>query len=128
MDVLREDRRAFPRVVGQVILDEVDWAAGENPGPLTVAGKRLTWAQTVEYYRDEASRMGQWRTLLLDLVRSPHGRHHGDAEYQDPSGASQGNPYLMVGQRIGTTMDGRPIIVPPGESMHLPNAWLGDNQ
>jgi hypothetical protein len=51
-------------------------------------------------------------TLLSDLDRSKAGRHKGDAEGQDPSGVSQGNPYLKEGQRIGTTISGSPIVYP----------------
>lgn len=60
--------------------------------------------------------------LLSDLDRSAAGRHQGDAESQDPTGYSQGNPLLAPGTHVGFTMYGQRIIVPetPGD----PAAWI----
>ena len=73
---------------------------------------------------DQWHRTSELARILSDLNRSPAGRHQGDAEYQDPSGVSQGNPLLPVGTHIGFTMTGLHIVVPPRERMHDPEAWV----
>ena len=64
--------------------------------------------------------------LLNDLDRSEVGRHKGDVENQDPSGVSQGNKFLTEGQRIGTTISGKPIYYPYFDKADLSDAdlWL----
>jgi hypothetical protein len=61
--------------------------------------------------------------VLSDLSRSEHGRHEGDSEFQTEGGRSLGNSFLQTGQRIGTTMDGRPITVPSPRERGNPEAW-----
>lgn len=48
---------------------------------------------------------------LSDLDRCLHGRHAIDNCFDCPGGWSAGNPYLVDGQRIGTDLYGRPILV-----------------
>jgi len=48
---------------------------------------------------------------LSDLDRCLHGRHAIDNCLDCPGGWSLGNPYLIDGQRIGTDLYGRPILV-----------------
>lgn len=62
--------------------------------------------------------------LLNDLDRSPHGRHKGDVESQDPSGVSQGNPLLPPGTHIGYSLYGnRRIVVPDIHDLANAEAW-----
>ncbi len=65
--------------------------------------------QKSEAYRTEAAVM-----LLSDLDRCEHGRHAGDvcSGVAGCNGPSKGNPFLEMGQRIGTTLGGKPIHVP----------------
>jgi hypothetical protein len=60
---------------------------------------------------------------LADLDRCGHGRHAGDPCIGCPGGWSAGNLYLTPGTRIGTTLYGRPIVVPPHEDRHRPAGW-----
>jgi hypothetical protein len=64
--------------------------------------------------------------LLGELDRSPNGRHEGDAESQDPTGISQGNPYLRPGTRIGTHISGKAIVVPGWRDLTNADAWIQD--
>lgn len=64
--------------------------------------------------------------LLGDLDRSENGRHEGDAEMQSATGTSQGNPFLKTGTRVGTTISGAPIVVPPWSQLQNPEAWVKD--
>lgn len=61
---------------------------------------------------DRMAAAGDAMRLLNDLDRSTAGRHLGDVESQDPSGVSQGNPFLTPGQRLGTDLSGNPIVAP----------------
>jgi len=83
-------------------------------------------------YRERQDGMAR---LLVDLDRCTHGRHEGDAcaGWRGPGpqdggcqgGFSLGNPYLPApGGRIGTTMYGKPIIIPERGDRHLPEAWI----
>jgi len=56
--------------------------------------------------------------LLSDLDRSKVGRHIHDVESESPTGRSAGNPFLTAGQRIGTTIHGKPITVPDFAAIH----------
>lgn len=47
---------------------------------------------------------------LSDLDRCEHGRHAVDSCLDCEGGYSNGNPFLMPGQRIGTDYAGRAII------------------
>jgi hypothetical protein len=74
-------------------------------------------ASEAELYRGHAA-----LSLLSDLDRSSAGRHKGDAEFQDPSGYSQGNPLLVPGMHVGHTISGQRIVVP--ENPADPAAWI----
>jgi len=62
--------------------------------------------------------------VLSDLDRNEHGRHEGDVDSGDPTGVSQGNPYIEEGQQIGFTMGGQPIVMPPRAQRSDPKAWV----
>jgi hypothetical protein len=72
--------------------------------------------------QEQLWRLQRAASLLSDLDRSPSGRHRGDAEYQNPSGFSQGNPLLPPGTHIGHTIGGLRIVVPDRPSD--PDAWV----
>jgi len=61
--------------------------------------------------------------LLRDLDRCDHGRHEGDSCFDCPQGTSTGNPRMPVGQRIGTTVHGRAIVMPPRGERHDRRSW-----
>jgi hypothetical protein len=80
--------------------------------------------QKEETYRTEAAVM-----LLSDLDRCEHGRHVGDicSGQAGCNGPSHGNQYLTPGFRIGTTMSGKPIIIPAIDrrsNLGDPALWL----
>lgn len=62
----------------------------------------------------EYSRLQAAAELLTDLDRCEHGRHIGDVcgGAGGCNGPSHGNPFLATGQRIGTSLAGRPYTVP----------------
>ena len=62
----------------------------------------------------EFHRLLDVQVILSDLDRCEHGRHAGDVcgGTAGCNGPSKGNPFLQMGQRIGTTISGVPIIVP----------------
>jgi hypothetical protein len=78
----------------------------------------------IEFQDRERARMAKLARHLLDLDRCPHGRHQGDRCFDCGEGISPGNPFLPVGTRIGTTLYGQPIWVPPRERRNDPEAWL----
>lgn len=73
---------------------------------------------------DYLKRLMAFTAIVSDLDRSAVGRHLGDAESQDPTGTSQGNPILPVGMHIGYTINGDHIVVPPRDVRHDPSAWI----
>jgi len=80
--------------------------------------------------KEQLYRLQAAATLLSDLDRSMSGRHRGDGEGQDPTGVSQGNPFLHPGDRIGTTMSGRPIVVPEQTGftdLGNPSLWTAES-
>jgi len=83
------------------------------------------WVETPLGADDEWNRLRLFARLVSDLDRSPNGRHEGDAEVQDPTGVSQGNPHIREGVVFGYTMGGRPIRMPPRELRDDPEAWIG---
>ncbi|MFE6126644.1 hypothetical protein ACFQ6Q_00005, partial [Streptomyces sp. NPDC056437] len=66
-----------------------------------------------------------WRTLLADLGRCQHGRHHGDAcgPADACTGTSAGNPHLRPGAVIGYGLRGDQIVMPERDYKHDPAAW-----
>lgn len=81
---------------------------------ISINGVPMTWRQMYESERDERYRADRYRSLLYDLTRCEHGRHAGDSCSQC-GGISVGNTYAPIGSRIGTRMNGTPIIAPPSE-------------
>lgn len=61
---------------------------------------------------DEAESSATAKRVLADLDRCVHGRHYSDACNGCDGGRSAGNPFLHPNKRIGTTMGGKPIILP----------------
>lgn len=61
--------------------------------------------------------------VLANLDRCEHGRHEYDACFDCPEGISTGNPRFGTGERIGTTVRGCPIHVPPRGFRHIPEKW-----
>lgn len=104
---------------------DYDEDAGNQPGPMWRGDQQLTWAEIVEATREEGARLAKWATLVSDLDRSPNGRHEGDAEFQDPSGVSQGNPHIQPGEVIGYTISGGEIAMPVNiGDRNDPDKWI----
>lgn len=78
--------------------------------------------------RSELERLSAFASLVADLDRNDNGRHEGDVDSGDPSGVSQGNPFLPTGTLIGHTMDGRAIVVPSRSRRHDPAAWVSADE
>ena len=62
--------------------------------------------------------------IINALDRCDHGRHKGDSCIMCPRNVSAGNDHLQVGQRIGTDLYGRPIVVPPPDLRRVARMWL----
>lgn len=92
--------------------------------------RHLTWKEWAGKLEETNRELRFWATLVQDLDRSPHGRHIGDAEVQDPSGISRGNPLLPEGQILGFTMSGtsRAYVIPGRLDKHKPDpaVWIRD--
>lgn len=66
-----------------------------------------------------------FETLMSDLDRCRHGRHVQDNCW-GCRGYNDGNPhYPAAGTRIGTSLRGTPIVVPPVQERGNPDAWYG---
>lgn len=91
---------------------------------------RLTWRERAADIQRLLDRATPFASLVSDLDRCPHGRHtRDDCTYCQREGhdRNQGNPWLEPGQRIGTDLGGRAIVVPdPGEQMDA-DAWYRDD-
>jgi hypothetical protein len=77
-----------------------------DPSNISVNGVRQTWQQL--YEREKARRIALegYALMLSDLSRNEHGRHQGDVDSFDPTGISQGNPHLRIGDVIGYSLGG----------------------
>ena len=62
----------------------------------------------------------QWKALMLSLTRCEHGRVHGDRCLSCPDGWAPDRS----GERVGTTMLGWPVVIPPREEHNNPEAWV----
>lgn len=65
--------------------------------------------------------------LMLDLDRCEHGRHAKDpcsSCQREYSVDNTGNTCLEPGERIGTTLYGKPIVVPERKDRYDPDAWI----
>ena len=60
---------------------------------------------------DERDRGLKAQSILSDLDRCVHGRHATDS-CNECGGRSGNNPFLHPGKRIGTTISGKPIVLP----------------
>ena len=91
----------------------------------TINGEPFECPEGYEVVSEKAKRRGQLALQLLsDLDRSAAGRHRGDAESEDPTGTSQGNPLLPPGTHIGYSLYGnRRIVVPDICDLADPEAW-----
>lgn len=99
----------------------------------TVNGEPESWRQRAERAQVELDRTRALAEILTDLDRCEHGRHEGD-DCTFPDGGcagkiagarSMGNAYAERGtRRIGTFMDGTPIVV-PAKATNNPQAWHG---
>ncbi len=87
--------------------------------------RRLTWAELAEDLMRQVAHLQGFHTIVSDLDRNPNGRHEGDADVGDQGGVSQGNPRFTTGDVVGYQLGGRPILMPPRERRHDPDAWLG---
>jgi hypothetical protein len=75
---------------------------------------RLTWREAHDRTVAEVERLRPVVALVADLDRCIHGRHVPDVCFdcqRNGSPRNEGNRWLDDGQRIGTTLGGRPIIV-----------------
>lgn len=130
--------RAFDRLLKAQEQDRRDQAnrlaIAEAEGLLsnvTRGGQRLTWRELAEDRAEVADRLAAWGQICADLDRCEHGRHEDDDCFAC-HGRSRGNPFLpgggqgpstSYGHRIGTTINGRPIVIPERARKHLPEAW-----
>jgi hypothetical protein len=101
-------------------------AAGDRPGPQWIGDRQLSWRECLEAERERNLKLSVWAGMWSDLDRSQHGRHEGDAEGQDPTGISQGNPFIAEGDWFGFDIAGRPYRMPPRGQRGKPEAWLGE--
>lgn len=104
-------------------MSEIDWNAGNQPGPIQVNGQQLTWVECLEHEQARSSQLNAWAGIVHDLDRSPNGRHEGDVESQDPTGVSQGNPFIREGDVFGFDIAGRPYRMPPRAERSKIEAW-----
>lgn len=89
---------------------------------LSVGGKKLTWREAAEHYRERAARAEQFRSILFDLDRCLHGRHEGDV-CSGCNGPSVGNPLVDASRLLGFDLSGRDIVLPAAADMGDPDAW-----
>lgn len=85
--------------------------------------ERLTWKELYEQEKERRIRAEQFQKILMDLDRNEHGRHEGDADVGDPTGVSQGNPWIRTYEAIGYDIGGRVYRMPDRANRHNPAAW-----
>lgn len=83
-----------------------------------------TWQAWAAELEKQARRLSGFAMIVADLDRSPNGRHEGDAETEDPTGVSQGNPHIREGQIFGYTLGGDCYVMPPKGRRSDPDAWV----
>lgn len=91
---------------------------------VTLNGRRMKWRELYEAERAARIDSDRWKAMVLDLDRSPAGRHEGDSENQDPSGVSRGNPRFVAGDVIGWDISGRAYVFPPRAERWRFESWL----
>ena len=85
----------------------------------------VTWKELYERERQRVIELERYQIMLSDLDRNEAGRHQGDSDVGDPTGISQGNPWLRTGQAIGYTIHGnRKYVVPEPHLRRNLDAWL----
>lgn len=91
----------------------------------SVNGVRQTWQQLYEREHAAKVELEDYRLMLGDLDRNEHGRHEGDVDGGDPTGASQGNPHLKTGDVLGYSIGGyrRKYVVPEPRLRGDIKAW-----
>lgn len=69
-------------------------------------------------------------TVLADLDRCQHGRHHGDpcGPADACNGTSAGNPHLRPGSVIGYGLRGDHIVMPDRDHKQDPAAWRASTE
>jgi len=82
--------------------------------------------EATKLHKAQTDRERLLAAILQHLDRCPHGRHAIDDCWSCPQGHSIGNPLLPEGARIGTTVHGNGIWMPPRGHCHEPAAWLTD--
>lgn len=91
---------------------------------VTINDVRQTWQQLYERERERNRELEDCQTLLSDLSRNANGRHEGDSDVGDPTGASQGNPHLQTGDVIGYSIHRTwKYVVPEPHLRRDPRAW-----
>jgi len=90
----------------------------------SIGGKRLTWRELAEWQQEKIAHLSKFQSIVFDLDRNESGRHEGDVDSYDPTGTSQGNPFISTGSTFGYTFSRIPIVMPPRERRHDPDAWL----
>jgi hypothetical protein len=79
----------------------------------------------IQVARGEYERLFDLMEVFMDLDRCKHGRHHLDPCYGCPGDLSQGNQFMPVGSRIGTGINGRPLVMPSRGHKRDPKAYDG---
>lgn len=91
---------------------------------MSIGDKRLTWREKCEHLEAENRRLQGFATIVADLSRNRSGRHEGDSDFNDPTGISQGNPHLAVGQVFGYGIHGYTAYARPARHEEGdPGAW-----
>lgn len=85
--------------------------------------RRLTWKEVAEEREQQVQRLRGFQAIVADLDRNPNGRHEGDADVDDPTGVSQGNPKFTTGDVVGYQLGGKPYLMPPRGKRSDPQAW-----
>lgn len=124
-----------PETVRMLIgMDEGLPVVGEAPAALLAGSVRMLTAGIPGDVGGQQQRLAQ---MLANLDRCVHGRHEGDAcagwrhdrpGAGCPGGYSVGNALFVTGLRVGTTLYGEPIYVPPRSLRADPQAWLAPPQ
>jgi hypothetical protein len=82
-------------------------------------------ARALADHNAERLQLQKFARMVSDLDRNEHGRHEGDADAGDPSGASQGNPLLRTGDTLGYGLGGGiRYVMPERGRRHDPDAWI----
>jgi hypothetical protein len=125
--------KEIDNVIG-ISLDDSEQDAREKMGAAWLPSKAARLRQA-ESLRRQVTEGRQWRQLVSDLDRCPHGRHEGDtcAGWRGPGlydggcqgGRSLGNPLLGAGATIGVDYATRMIEIPEDKADRSdPSKWI----